>query len=501
MSIKLDYSTLEERYSKFLSKRCKDRTFAQFWDNDGDVPDDLIELTAGMPNPKLFPINSIDLHISDKPQLGDETLKKVSMSLNSPAELPMARTFQYSETVGLPPLINFSRNIIKKANNPAYDNWDVILGNGSSDSMFKLFETICDENTTVMMEEFTFSPVIYNIKATGAAHIPIKMELSENPEKQGIDVDYMQTLLENWDSSEHKHLPKPTVLYTIATGQNPTGMTLSMEKRRKIYKICQKHDIIIVEDDPYGYLYLPKYDKSKPDKNPYLDDENLTVDKYINDYLVKSFMTIDTDARVVRLETFSKVYAPGLRLSFMAANKFIIDKVLTYTEITTRAPSGTSQAILYTTIKELAKPYEDKFENVDYAQLEGWFHWIMKVAAEYTHRRNVMFKALYGTEAFKKGYLEVLEPSAGMFINVKVNLDGIKKTEGKDVITVMNELNRSFLSSGVKVILGYKMAVDKEFSKDNANFIRITVAFAENDEILDKASKRIGDGIMKYIEN
>lgn len=501
----IDYNSLKSKYSSFLSRRDKDRILTSFW--DGALPNaNLIELAAGMPNENFFPLRAIDLHIVNEPfeKPGEEGKGSVAhiSRYDSPKEFPIARSFQYSETRGALPLITFAKTIVNSINKPAYDNWDVILANGSSDSMFKTFETLCDESTTVMMEEFTFSPVISNIIATGAKCVPLKMQLTTNPHDQGIDVEYLSHLLDNWSSLEqYKHLNKPKILYTIATGQNPTGMTLSMEKREKIYQLAQKHDFIIVEDDPYGYLYFPPYDPSNPLKNPYVDDDSLTNKKYISDYLVKSFLTLDTDARVIRLETFSKLFAPGLRLSFIVANKFIIDRILNYTEITTRAASGASQAIVYSTIKAMAAYTGNNSDEEQGAMFQGWIKWVMKVAGQYTHRRNITFKALFETEAYKKGLFKIIEPSAGMFINLQIAWPNEQKKSLSEITEQMDQLNRTLIKNDVKVVLGYKMAVDAEFSKDSCDFLRITVAYAKNDDVLIEASHRIGRGIQEFFAN
>lgn len=396
-------------------------------------------------------------------------------------------------------MINFCKSIVQHINKPLYDNWDVILANGSSDSMFKIFETLCDESTTVLMEEFTFSPVVSNVIATGATCVPLQMQLTTDRSQQGLDIEYMTNLLKNWSSiPQYKHLNKPRILYTISTGQNPTGMTLSMEKRRKIYQLAQEHDLIIVEDDPYGYLLFPPYDPANPLKNPYLDSDNpLTVKTYTENHLVKSFLTMDTDARVIRLETFSKLFAPGLRLGFIVANKFIINRILNYTEITTRAASGSSQAIVYATVKAMAKKQTD-IKNEQEAMFQGWIQWAMKLAGKYTHRRNITVKALYETEAYKKGLFSIIEPSAGMFINIAFNWPDETSKDLDERKDLMDQLDKTLVKNGVKVVLGYKMAVDQQFSVDSFGFLRITVAFAKDDAQLIEASRRIGKGIEEF---
>lgn len=497
---------LEEKFGQFLSWRMQNRKLVAFWD-DEVLGDDVIELTAGMPNEQFFPIKAMDMTIVNKPfESADDTSKHLhcKMSTYEPKSLPIARSFQYNEVPGLPQIRNFAKYLVNKINKPAYsaDQWDVLLSSGSCDSMFKFFECFCDEKSTVLMEEFTFTPVISHVKATGAECIPLKMNLTKDPSTQGIDVDYLTQLLDNWSSGPYKHLNKPRILYTICTGQNPTGVTIPMENRRKIYELAHKHNFLILEDDPYGYLSFPSYKPEDPLKNDYLED-GFTVEKYTNEFLVDSFLTIDTDARVIRMETFSKVFAPGLRLGFIVANKYIISNLLEYAEITTRAPSGVSQAVLYNTLETMAL-YQDGDDKEDpekkqEALFQGWMHWIMKVAAEYTHRRNITLKALYETDAYKNGLFTVIEPSAGMFVGVKIKWDKAPGEIG-NIPEQMKKLDRFLVQNGIKTVLGYRMGVSSELSHDNSDFLRVTIAYAKDDQQLVEASHRIGSGIEQFFK-
>ncbi|KAF4003587.1 hypothetical protein FOB22_003604 [Saccharomyces cerevisiae] len=467
----VDYASLKKNFQPFLSRRVENRSLKSFWDAS-DISDDVIELAGGMPNERFFPIESMDLKISkvpfnDNPKWHN-SFTTAHLDLGSPSELPIARSFQYAETKGLPPLLHFVKDFVSRINRPAFSdetesNWDVILSGGSNDSMFKVFETICDESTTVMIEEFTFTPAMSNVEATGAKVIPIKMNLTFDRESQGIDVEYLTQLLDNWSTGPYKDLNKPRVLYTIATGQNPTGMSVP-----------------------------------KPLENPY-HSSDLTTERYLNDFLMKSFLTLDTDARVIRLETFSKIFAPGLRLSFIVANKFLLQKILDLADITTRAPSGTSQAIVYSTIKAMAESNLSSSLSMKEAMFEGWIRWIMQIASKYNHRKNLTLKALYETESYQAGQFTVMEPSAGMFIIIKINWGNFDRPD--DLPQQMDILDKFLLKNGVKVVLGYKMAVCPNYSKQNSDFLRLTIAYARDDDQLIEASKRIGSGIKEFFDN
>ena len=86
----------------------------------------------------------------------------------------------------------------------------------------------------------------------------------------------------------------PKFLYTIPTFQNPGGMTLSQGRRDAVYEICARHDLPIVEDDPYHDLFFRG-----------------THEHY------RSIKARDSENRVIRLGTFSKILSPGIRLGWM----------------------------------------------------------------------------------------------------------------------------------------------------------------------------------------
>ena len=127
-------------------------------------------------------------------------------------------------------------------------------------------------------------------------------------------------------------------------GHNPTGGVLPMERRKELYAICRYFDIILIEDDPYWYMQYPSADRSEalsrglPEP---LDDQPTYSEKSFDgvfprtdkssgyefiDSLVPSYLSIDVDGRVVRLDTFSKTVAPGCRLGWITAQPKFIER-------------------------------------------------------------------------------------------------------------------------------------------------------------------------------
>lgn len=518
----LTYKDLENRYSKFISENSLRKKLVTFWlpdpkySNLEEDPflkskkpkDDLIPLSLGLPNPGFFPIKSMDLHIVDHPF--DERDSKdarniASVTKNDPNEMNLSFVLQYGDTKGLSPLLDFIEEFVKSVGNqPLYDEWDTIIANGSNDSLFKIFETLADENTTVMVEEFTFVPVLSAVYGAGAKAIPIKLNIptvnQENYQKtinhpfdakdEGIDVDYLSDLLDNWSTGPYKHLSKPTLLYTVTTGQNPTGVTTYMEKKKKIMELAKIHDFIIIEDDPYGYLRMPKFNRLKPDENLYTVD-GFSRKRYLEEIMIKSYLSLDDDGRVLRLETFSKVFSPGLRLSFISGNKYLIKQIHDYTDVSTRGASSVSQSLVYSTLQTISK--RDNKPMVD-----AWLDWIIQVAKEYTDRRNHILKAAYETESFKKGYFSVIEPSAGMFVDFEINFDSLNGEF--PIIEGMNRIEKYFIKNGLGVVLGYKMALDTELSKDHCGLIRTAISFADKPEDLVEAINRLNTSCIEFFE-
>lgn len=508
--------------SHLLSKRASARQRLHFsvfnFDNapEGFEPHpDPLWLDAGMPNAGFFPVDLLQINVVDYPfqkslllPLGnssienlnhkdtgvEESLKRltttgesknhvmVTKRTNDPKLIDLSRGLQYSEVEGIPQLLEFTRNLIKRAHPPKYDDWTTIVSNGAGDGLNKAMDAFLDPGDVILVEEFTFTPVLLNIQNAGGIPVPIKLNLDATSGKsEGIDFEYLKNLLENWDELRPElGKKKPKALYTIASGQNPTGFTQSIEFRRKVYNLAEKYDFAIIEDDPYGYLTLPPF--SDPDVIHKISDF-LTIEDYLAHHLIPSYLTLDTSGRVVRIETFSKLFAPGLRLGFIVGHKDVIDVISKYSNIVTRSSSGTSQLIVNNVI-------EQSFGGVD-----GWLNWVLKMRFAYTKRRNVLLGGLFDSEAYKKGYLNVIDPRAGMFTSVIINFP-----EGTNVPEKMRLLLFKLRAVGVKVVAGLNMAVDKSFSEPRGNFFRLTYAIAGSDLELREGAKRFVLAVEEFFK-
>lgn len=108
------------------------------------------------------------------------------------------------------------------------------------------------------------------------------------------------------------------MLFVNPTGSNPTGSVLSEDRRREIYALAKKYDFLIIEDDAYYFVHFL-------------------------DYKPTSFLSLDTDGRVIRVDSFSKIISAGIRIGILTAHRDIVKHLTTHTSSSTLHTSSLSQ--------------------------------------------------------------------------------------------------------------------------------------------------------------
>ena len=208
------------------------------------------------------------------------------------------------------------------------------------------------------------------------------------------------------------------LVYSV--GQNPTSGTLGVCRRKAIYALCVKYDVLIIEDDPYWYLQYPSANalsqihRSHPTSNdacpgnphhypsaspigasvPY--EYKLAVPLKSSGYpfldsLVPSYLSVDYEGRVIRLDTFSKTVAPGCRLGWITTQPALCERLLRITETSTQQPSGFVQSM----IAQLIMGPHDKNgrgggKDDKGWQMDGWVRWLEGLRGNYERRMNLM---------------------------------------------------------------------------------------------------------------
>jgi aromatic amino acid aminotransferase I len=244
----------------------------------------------------------------------------------------------------------------------------------------------------VLSDYYTFASAVETALPMGVRFIGIEMD------SEGILPGSLQETLENWKPEENGNARKPFLLYLIPTGQNPTGTTQSLERRREIYRVAQAHDMIILEDDPYYFLQMAPYDPlgvSRP--------EAIHSPADLLEVIVPSYLSIDVDGRVIRMDSFSKVVSPGSRIGWITAPQEITERYKSHADVSTQGPSGFSQLALFKLLDE-------------HWHHSGYLEWLIHIRREYTNRRDFMVRAC--ERHLPKDIVSWEPAQAGMYVSV-----------------------------------------------------------------------------------
>jgi DNA-binding transcriptional MocR family regulator len=320
-------------------------------------------------------------------------------------------------------------------------------------------------------------------------------------------------------------------MYTVTIGQNPTGVTLSVQRRKDIYALCSKYDVLIIEDDPYWYLQFPsavsleaEARNTTPPTPPVHKFENSTGFPFL-DSLVPSYLNFDYDGRVIRLDTFSKTVAPGCRLGWITAQPAIIERILRITEASTQQPSGFVQSMISELImgpQPVASEF-NKLSRKDQASftgwnVDGWVRWLEGLRGTYERRMNRMctylddgrFRLKQGTPVktsesdwaviSKTQMYEFDWPRGGMFVWVKMHFE----THPLFGVISGAKLNTSlwlFLTTKPYLVLaspGPMFSPTPEIADaEGWKYYRLCFAAVSEEEV-GKSSKRFTDGIKAF---
>ncbi|TDZ99660.1 Aromatic amino acid aminotransferase [Colletotrichum sidae] len=305
--------------------------------------DGMIGFAGGLPHPSLFPLESAKFECltptaplsGDRHQhkgQSDDVLSLVLGRGPSPGDLDLTQFLQYGSGAGNRQLIDLAKELTTEVHRPPCE-YECLLHPGNTNAWAKVVGLLCEENDFVIVEEFTYP-------SAQALWIPLGIKAVPIPaDTEGILASSLRKTLLDWDENE-RGAKRPHVLYLVSVGSNPTGSTISTQRRRDIYDICVEFDIIIVGDDPYYFLQYPSY---------HIPKEETFKPKTTKDFLntlVPTFLSMDFQGRVIRLESFSKTLFPGLRLGYFVANPIFTERLLRATEVETQDPAGLSQGFV-----------------------------------------------------------------------------------------------------------------------------------------------------------
>ena len=299
----------------------------------------VISLAGGNPDPALFPAEALS-------ELAAGILRDHPVT-----------ALQYGITEGYAPLREAVRERLARVEHIQNASDDILITSGGQQGIELAAKCLVNEGDTVIVEEPSFIGATNAFRSFGARLVGVPVR------EDGMDLDALEATL-----AQSRNV---RLIYTIPTFQNPTGITMSLEKRQRLYRIAQRHGVLILEDNPYG---------------------ELTFDG-IKTPTVKS---LDTEDIVLYSGSFSKILAPGLRLGFMCAPREIVQKMVVAKQISDVHTPMLTQL--------LAAEY---MANYDLDAL------IVRMRESYSHKSSTMLDAI---GHFFPSDITCTSPRGGLFI-------------------------------------------------------------------------------------
>ncbi|MDI9520852.1 MAG: PLP-dependent aminotransferase family protein [Bacillota bacterium] len=315
----------------------------------------------------------------------------------------------YGISEGYPPFVeSLKKHLQDKEKLDFAENEVLILSGGQqcADLTAKLF---VNEGDTVLVENPSFVGVMNAFRSYGANLKSIPLE------EDGVDLTALEDAFKAGPVS---------LFYMISTFQNPSGITTSGAKRKAVYELAKKYDVIVFEDNPYGEL------------------------RYEGEW-IPAMKTLDTDGRVIYTGSFSKTIAPGMRIGFLVYAKALHTKF----KIAKQAVDVHSSTLYQMVCHEMLT--KDLYDSHVSAQRAGYYK-KMKLMDE-------AMKACFHPD------MTWHRPEGGLFIQTKL-------PEGMDSLPFVNEA----VKRKVITVPGSAFLTNQE---DKSNAIRLNFSLPSEEDI------------------
>ncbi len=307
-----------------------------------------ISFGGGVPDPETFP------------------RKELAEIAREVIENEYYYTLQYNSTEGDPLLgeqmIKFLKQVYGIEN---LERENILFTNGSQQALDLVSRVLLDEESICIVENPVYFVAFASFKMSSPQIIGIPLE------DDGMNIDVLEAVLRKLD--EEGKIRKVKFIYTVPNCHNPAGVTLSLDKRKRLAEIATKYDLLILEDDPYGLL------------------------RFEGEYLPSLFSLAGCE-RVLLLNTFSKVLTPGLRIGTVVGPRQIVEKFVDAKQIVDLCSPSLNQRI--------AARYLQRYDLLSQ----------LKTAVQlYKRKRDVMLGALENQFSDIPG-AKWVKPEGGLFI-------------------------------------------------------------------------------------
>jgi 2-aminoadipate transaminase len=303
---------------------------------------EVISLAGGLPDTSTFPPSTF----------ADVACRVAAESC--------AQALQYGPTEGLHETKTCIVEVMA-AEGIHVDADDMVVTAGGQQVIDLVTKTLIDPGDVVVAEAPTYPGAVPTFSSYEADLVQIDMDAD------GMRIDVLEETLDRLEREGRR----PKFIYTVPTFQNPAGVTLSLERRRRLVEIANQRELLVLEDNPYGML------------------------RYEGDPL-PSLYSLDGGVYVMYLGTFSKILSPGIRIGWVLAPPPVLDKINQGKASADLCTSTLSQLMVQAYFKEV--PWRDYVDSL--TQL-------------YRKRRDTMLDAL---AEFFPPQAEWTRPRGGLFI-------------------------------------------------------------------------------------
>lgn len=310
---------------------------------------DIISFAGGLPSPDSFPNEELA-------EIAREVIKGKGSSV-----------LQYGTTEGFDSLRGFVADWVKRRGIEAGPE-NVLITSGSQQGIDLLAKAFLNPGDAVVVESPTYLAALQIFRTYQASFEVVPTD------RHGVIPERAAEVLSRTNAK---------LFYLVPTFQNPTGVTLSGDRRQEVVRLAEETGTVLIEDDPYGELR-------------YTGEELPAMKSY------------DRDGHVVYLGSFSKIISPGLRLGFAVAPTEIHQKMTIGKQATDVHSSNLSQAIVYEYCRRGLLPEH-----------------IQKIRKEYGAKREAMLAALKANLPPEATWTE---PDGGLFLWVTLP-DGCSSVE------------------------------------------------------------------------
>lgn len=395
-------------YTKFMADRVKTMKGSAIREMFKRMADpEIISLAGGNPAAELFP--------------GEELSKIAGKILMTQPTLAL----QYGTTDGYPKMRDCARERAAKVNSVHEDD-AILIMTGANQGIDLTAKALINKGDKIIVESPSFIGSLNAFRTYETELIGVKVE------DDGMSMEELENALKNNDNVK--------LIYTIPTFQNPTGVTMSLEKRKKMLELASKYDVLILEDNPYGDLRFSGED-------------------------VPTIKSLDTESRVIYAGSFSKILSPGMRLGYIVAPAPLAEKV----EILKQVNDVHTPMLTQLMCVEFMKKY-----NID--------DYIEKNRELYGKKCKAMLDAM--EKYFPKGKVKWVVPEGGIFLWCEC-----------PTITDVAPIVDRCIEKKVAIVPGSNFATDI-FAPSNMFRLNYSSATIEN---IEEGIKRLGEVLTEML--